>query len=264
VSRETLAPHPRVSCKEGDEMTIGESELSALLLKNTGLRLIEPHIYSVFSAIEITNAYDTEFGNIYDKVACNPIYNRLMWGYSIDNFAFLAQGALTSSTTGNVLDLGCGSLAFTAKTYIQYSDRPVFLIDQSLKMLKLAKSRLMKLNGKVPDNMVFLHADALQLPFQQQSFKTIISLNLLHCLDDTKKLFIGLKNVLSDDGKMFFTTLVKSNRLADRYLKALAAGGKLVSRSIEDHLAIINQLGLSIKYEVKGNMAFIYYGSNTK
>ncbi len=244
--------------------TIGKSDLSALLLKDTRLRLIEPHIYTVFSDMEVANAYDTEFGNIYDRVACNPIYNRLIWGYSIARFTSLAQEAITSSMSGNVLDLGCGSLAFTAKTYIQYSDRPVVLIDQSLTMLRLAKSRLMKLNGKVPDNMVFLHADALQLPFQQQRFKTIISLNLLHCLNDTKNLFIGLKNVLSDDGKMYFTTLVKGNRLADRYLKALAAGGKLVSRGIEDHQAIFNLLGMSIKYDVNGNMAFIYCGSNTK
>jgi hypothetical protein len=81
-------------------MTIGERELSALLLKNTGPRLIEPHIYSVFSDIEVTNAYDTEFGNIYDWVACNPIYNRLIWGYSIERFVSLAQDALTSSETG--------------------------------------------------------------------------------------------------------------------------------------------------------------------
>jgi len=245
-------------------MTIGGSELSALLLKNADLKLIEPCIYSVLSDIEVANVYDTQFGNMYDWIACNPLYNRVMWGYSIKNFVSFAQTALTSSKTGNVLDLGCGSLAFTAKTYIQYSDRPVVLIDQSLKMLRLAKSRLMKLIGKVPDNMVFLRADARQLPFQQQSFKTIISLNLLHCLDDTKKLTTGLKNFLSDDGKMYFSTLVKADRLADRYLKVLADGGKLVSRGIEDHQALFNQLGMPIKYDVKGNMAFIYYGSNTK
>jgi ubiquinone/menaquinone biosynthesis C-methylase UbiE len=244
------------------KMTFDESELSALLSKNTSLSLIEPHIYSVFSDIEVANAYDTGFGNIYDRIACNPIYNRLMWGYSIENFASLVWSALTSSRTGNILDLGCGSLAFTAKTYIQYSDRPVVLIDQSLKMLRLAKSRLMKLSGRVPENMLFLHADALQLPFQQQSFKTIISLNLLHCLEDTKRLFIGLKDVLSDEGKIYFTTLVKGNRLGDRYLNALAAGGKLFSRGIEDHQATFDQLRMSVKYDVKGNMAFIYYGSN--
>ena len=239
---------------------IAERDLSALLSKNVDLRLIEPHIYSVFSDIEASNSYDSPFGNIYDWVACNPLYNRLIWGYSIAKFSSLAHDALTSSMNGNVLDLGCGSLAFTAKTYIQYSDRPVVLIDQSLKMLRIAKSRLIKLNGNVPDNMVFLHADALQLPFQQKSFNTIISQNLLHCLDDTKKLLIELKNILSEDGRMYFTTLVKGNRLADRYLKALADGGKLVTRNIYQHRDVFEELGMSIKYDIDGNMAFIYYG----
>jgi ubiquinone/menaquinone biosynthesis C-methylase UbiE len=238
---------------------IGERYLSALLSKNVDLRLIEPYIYSVFQGIEAFNSYDSPFGNIYDWVACNPLYNRLIWGYSIAKFASLAHDALTSSKNGNVLDLGCGSLAFTAKTYIQYSDRPVVLIDQSLKMLRIAKSRLIKLNGNVPDNMVFLHADALQLSFQQKSFNTIISQNLLHCLDDTKKLLIELKDILSEDGRMYFTTLVKGNRLADRYLKALADGGKLVSRNIDQHRDVFEELGMSIKYDIDGNMAFIYY-----
>jgi SAM-dependent methyltransferase len=232
----------------------------ALLSKNVDLRLIEPHIYSVFPDIEVSNSYDSPFGSIYDWVACTPLYNRLIWGYSIAKFSSLAHDALTSSKNGNILDLGCGSLAFTAKTYIQYSDRSVVLIDQSLKMLRIAKSRLIKLNGNVPDNMIFLHADALQLPFQQKSFSTIISQNLLHCLDDTKKLLIELKNTLSEDGRMYFTTLVKGNRLADRYLKALADGGKLVSRNIDQHRDVFEELGMPIKYDIDGNMAFIYYG----
>jgi hypothetical protein len=47
-------------------------------------------------------------------------------------------------------------------------------------------------------------------------------------------------------------------------LKPLADGGKLVSRSIQDHQAIFNQLGMSIRYDVKGKMAFIYCSPNTK
>jgi SAM-dependent methyltransferase len=241
-------------------ITIGESVLSAVLATNATPRFIEPYIYSVFSDIEVVNVYDTWFGNIYDWVARNPLYNRLMWGYSVSRFASLAHDALTSSKNGNVLDLGCGSLAFTAKTYIRYSDRPVVLLDQSLKMLRIAKSRLIKLNGNVPGNIVFLQADAVKLPFQNKSFKTIISQNLLHCLSDTKELLAELKNILSDDGRIYFTTLVKSNRLSDKYLQALADNGKLVSRKIENHQATFGQLGMPIKYEINGNMAFIYYG----
>ncbi len=240
--------------------TIGEGALSEVIANNISLKLLEPHIYSVLQDIDIANPYDTQFGYIYDWVACNPLYNRLIWGYPIKKFATLAHDALRSSTKGIVLDLGCGSLAFTARTYIQYSERPIVLVDQSLKMLRIAKSRLIKINGKVPDNMVFLHADALRLPFRERSFTTIISENVLHCLDDTKELLTGLKNILSEGGKMYFTTLIRANRLADRYLEALKNGGKLVSRNIEDHQTTFNQLGMSIRYEINGNMAFIYYG----
>jgi len=240
--------------------SIDENDLSMLLPENVDLRLIEPHIFSVLSDIEVSSTYDTQFGNIYDWVACNPIYNRLMWGYSITIFTSIAFDALRSTNKGNVLDVGCGSLAFTAKIYVQYSERPVILVDQSLKMLRIAKSRLIKINGTVPDNMVFLHADALRLPFREESFDTIISENLLHCLDDTKSFLEGLKNILSQDGKMYFTTLVKCNRFADRYLEALARGGKLVSRNMSDHQATFDQLGMTIKCIVNGNLASIYYG----
>ena len=108
--------------------------------------------------------------------------------------------------------------------------------------------------------MVFLHGDALRLPFREKSFDTIISENLLHCLDDTKSLLKGLKNILSEDGKMYFTTLVKGNRFADRYLEALANGGKLVSRNMGDHQTTFDQLGMTIKCIINGNLASICYG----
>lgn len=237
--------------------TINENDLSALLLENSIFRLVEPNIYSVLPDNESGNEYDTQFGFIYDWVACNPIYNRLIWGYSVKIFPQIANDALRSSADGKVLDLGCGSLAFTAETYSQYSKRPVVLVDQSLKMLRMAKSRLIKRNGNVPDNLVFLHADALQLPFRAKAFKTILSENLLHCLDDTSILLKQLDKIILKNGKMFFTTLVKNNRFADKYLESLADSGKLVSRTVVDHKEVFDQLSMSAKYETKGNILSI-------
>ena len=57
---------------------INENDLSAILLENFTLRTVEPHIYYVLPSSESANEYDTEFGFIYDLVACNPIYNRLI------------------------------------------------------------------------------------------------------------------------------------------------------------------------------------------
>jgi len=74
-----------------------ENDLSALLVANTTLRSVEPNIYSVLPGNESGNEYDSQFGFIYDLVACNPIYNRLIWGYSVKIFSHTASEALHSS-----------------------------------------------------------------------------------------------------------------------------------------------------------------------
>lgn len=236
---------------------ITEKELSAMLLEDFTLQTVEPNICSVLPDNNSGNEYDSQFGCIYDLVACNPIYNRLIWGYSVKIFSQLTHEALYSSQSGPVLDIGCGSLAFTAKTYSQYTGLPVILVDQSLKMLRMAKAKLLKLNGKVPDNLIFLHADALQLPFEKNTFTTILSENLLHCLNDTGSLLKQLKRIIAENGKMYFTTLVTADRVADKYLKALADSGKLVSRNLSDHKKIFEHADLPAEYKAIGNILLI-------
>jgi ubiquinone/menaquinone biosynthesis C-methylase UbiE len=241
---------------------VNMNDLPAILLDDLTFRTVESSIYSVLPDNESGNEYDTRFGSIYDMVACNPMYNRLIWGYSIKIFSQITGQALNSSQTGYVLDVGCGSLAFTAKIYSQYTERPVVLVDRSIKMLRLAKARLLSQSGHIPENINFLHADALQLPFKENAFTTIISENLLHCLDDTGILLKQLKNMMSKNGHMYFTTLVRSNRLADKYINTLANNGKLVSRSANDHKKIFDQAGFSIDCQTVGNILVIK-GSNS-
>ena len=148
---------------------IDEERLCEIIPEDVKLRVVEPHIYSLFSPGENTNAYD-RMGSIYDTVACNRWYNRLVWGYWISEYHSLCLRAFGSSADGWVLDAGCGSLAFTARAYVSYSARPVVFLDQSIKLLLLAKSRLIKLNGKVPDNMVFLHGGCAEIALQTEEF----------------------------------------------------------------------------------------------
>ena len=53
--------------------------------------------------------------------------------------------------------------------------------------------------------MFFLHADAIQLPFKANIFHTVISLNLLHCIDDVKTSLKEIKRVLIDGGNSAIT-----------------------------------------------------------
>lgn len=228
-----------------------------MLTDDFELREVEQDIYSVLPTDETGNEYDSQFGFFYDLIACNPIYNRLIWGYSTTIFHNVAQNALQSATEGPVLDLACGSLAFTYKLYSQYNERPIILLDQSLKMLKMAKSRLIKLNKDVPNNLVFLHSNALNLPFKKDAISTVISENLLHCLSDTSPLLDSLKKITTDSGKLYFTTLVKCNRWADTYLQGLSDNGKLISRTINDHKEYFIKAGLNATYKTQGSLLLV-------
>ena len=235
--------------------------LSEIISEDVTLNLVEPDIYSVYSIGDSPGVYDRiGASTVYDMVACNRFYNRLMWGYSIKDYAILCEDSLASSHEGWVLDLACGSLAFTAEIYANCSNRPVVFLDQSLKLLRKGKFRIEKLKGNLPDNMFFLHADALQLPFKANIFHTVISLNLLHCIDDMKTALKEIKRVLIDGGNFALTTLVQSSRWSNRYLNMLAGSGALISRSPDELLSAFNDMEMQVTHEVKGNLAFIRYG----
>jgi len=235
---------------------IDEKILSALIPGEVNLRLVEPHIYSVYSPGEHTGSYD-RVASFYDLVMGNRYYNRLMWGYRVEDFASFCHHSLASSTDGWILDAGCGSLVFTAKTYAGYSERPVVLLDESIQMLRAAKSRLIRLTGGVPQNMVFLHGDVLQLPFKPAGFRTVLSMNILHVLRDVERVLLELGNVMEEGGTMSLTSLIASNRFGDMYLKMLGRIGQVVPRTPDQLMAIFNQLELPAKYSVRGNMMFI-------
>jgi SAM-dependent methyltransferase len=239
---------------------IDAARLAEVIPPEVDLRLVEPHLYSLAAPGGHTNAYDQEGAlAFYDKVACNRLYNRLVWGYSISEYPALCRAALNSSADGWVLDAGCGALAFTARTYAAYHERPVVFLDQSLKLLRLAKSRLAQLHRSMPENAVFLHGDVLLLPFKPKSFGTIISLNLLHVLQDIRGVLRALGKVLMDGGTMSFTTLIANHRLADRYLQAWAKAGQVVPRTPRQLLAEFEALRMPVSYRIQGNMAFITY-----
>jgi len=182
-----------------------------------------------------------------------------MWGYSIKEYSALCEDRLASSSEGWVLDLACGSLAFTAEIYANYSNRPVVFLDQSLKLLRKGKSRLEKLMGSISENMFFLHADALQLPFKDNIFNTVISLNLLHCIDDVNTALKEIKRVLTDDGNSAITTLVKGNRWSNRYLEMLGGSGALIPRTFDELSSVFKNVDMQVTHKIRGNLAFIKF-----
>jgi ubiquinone/menaquinone biosynthesis C-methylase UbiE len=235
---------------------IDDSILADLVLEDVSLRLVEPHLYTVYPEASATQTYD-KMAVFYDLVMGNRFYNRIMWGYRTADYGPFCEKALKSSSDGWVLDAGCGSLVFTAGTYANYSERPVVLLDRSIEMLRAAKSRLVRLTGGVPSNMVFLHGDALDLPFRPGTFRTVLCMNLIHVLEDANSAALGLKRVTADEGTLSITTLVANNRFGDGYLNMLSQRGLIVPRTADQVSEIFDALNMPATYHVNGNMMYL-------
>ncbi len=234
------------------------SDIRSLILEDRPLREVEPGLFSVYGRNERPGTYD-QAGKaaFYDRVMCNPVYNRIMWGYGVGEYHDLIRPVLDSPDKGWVLDAACGSLAFTETLYSSCRDRPVVLLDQSLDLLQKAKARLTQGREGLPPNLFLLHADALDLPFRPGSVAGLISLNLLHCLEDAAAAIREWGRVLVPGGNLAATTLIRGRFLGNLYLGALSRTEHMFSRDREELAGMLREAGLAAGISLKGNLALI-------
>ena len=233
-------------------------ELKAVLAENRAVKLVEDGIYSALPDVAHKYHYDKR-ATVYDLVVGTRLYNFALWGSSPLDYSAFSRRAVVSRPAGRFLDAGCGSLLFTASTYLE-GNRPIIAFDQSLSMLRRARKRLIRLSGTMPEHILLLQADLNDLPFRPGSFHTVLCLNVLHHVENAAALILDFKRLLTDDGHLYLTSLILNNRfVGDRYLSALYAAGEFVRPRSEIELKEIlcKSLGHKVSYETKGNMAFI-------
>jgi SAM-dependent methyltransferase len=232
-------------------------ELKAVLEANRTIRLVEDGIYSVLPDASSKHHYDRR-ANIYDLVVSTRLYNVMMWGSSPRDYSAFAHQAIDSCVDGKFLDAACGSMLFTAPTYLD-CHRQIIAFDQSVAMLRRARKRLVNLSGSVPEHILLLQADLSDLPFRPASFHTVLCMNVLHHFENASSLIPNLKKLLTEGGHLYLTSLVSNNRLiGDRYLNALYRTGEFIRpRSNLELKGILDRsLSQEVSYRVKGNMAF--------
>jgi ubiquinone/menaquinone biosynthesis C-methylase UbiE len=233
-------------------------ELQEVLAEDRAVRLVEDGIYSVLPDDAREYHYDKR-ATIYDLVVGTRLYNAVMWGSSPLDYVAFAQRAVTSCPDGKFLDAGCGSMLFTARSYLDCQQQ-IIAFDQSLAMLRRARKRLLKLSGSVPENIVLLQADLSDLPFRSSSFQTVLCLNVLHQFEDAAALITNLKKLLARDGNLYLTSLVSNNRfIGDHYLNALYRAGEFVRprSGLELKEILDRSLSQEVSYRIKGNMAYV-------
>jgi len=246
----------RDCCRTSICMNI-QDKWRAVIAEGHIIRSVEEGIYSALRDGPHDHLYDRR-AVAYDLVVGTRLYNRVMWGAYRPDYVKFARQSVASHPGGMLLDAGCGSLLFTAAAHLG-CERPILAFDQSLHMLRRARSRLMKLSGSVPERIFLLQADLSALPFRPASFHTVLCMNVLHHLADAGNVITGLKKLLVDGGHLYLTSLVKGNRLiGDHYLDTLFKRGDFVQprTGAELERLLATSFGQRASYRVQGNMAF--------
>lgn len=233
-----------------------EAILERVALPGRALRTIAPGLWSALPEDIDQGEYD-RFAAAYDAVVGNRFYSRLMWSIEPRRYADFAAEALRSAE-GPLLDVGGGSLVFTARAYAD-AERPIVVLDRSLGMLERARQRILTLAGRWPAHLVLLHGDGLDPPLAPARVATVHCPGILHLFSDSDAgaLLRAIQQPLAPGGSLFVSTLVARGRIGARYLRLLARrGGVAAARSPEQVRAILEAESGRIELRTEGALAF--------
>jgi ubiquinone/menaquinone biosynthesis C-methylase UbiE len=216
---------------------------------------VEDGLISVINSTDNAK-YDTR-AKYYEKLVSSEFYNKFIWGTKPKDYTGFATLAYNSAH-GKILDIGCGGLIQTHEIYSR-NNHEMILLDNSIEMLKIGKSRLLEESVKFPGKITLLHADAFTLPFEVEQFNSVFSFGMLHMFDD-KVGFIneGLR-VLAKGGEFYFSCLTTDRKRGGRYLRFLHKRKEVgLPVTVADVLAMIPSTVTKVEHYIKGNMLFIY------
>lgn len=134
----------------------------------------------------------------------SAIYDPLLW---MGERAGMAgrRSALLSRATGRVLELGAGT-GLNLPHYPDHLDELV-LTEPSPPMIARLDRRAKR--SQVPTNVMV--ADAEQLPFEDDSFDTVVSTLVLCTVDDPKRTIDEIARVLRPGGRLLFLEHVRAD-----------------------------------------------------
>ena len=109
----------------------------------------------------------------------------------------------------NVLELGCGSGAYTIDLARAISQKGnLHSLDIQQIMLDKVRSKLLKIENTDVKNVKLILGNAYELPFQDQLFDLILFITVLQEIPDKHRALIEAKRVLKDNGRITITELL--------------------------------------------------------
>ena len=161
--------------------------------------------------------------NIYDDIITHKtwwskLYNRLFWNGVDDNdIAADLLANIPNDFSGKLLDVPTGTAVFTWKKYRKLKDADITCLDYSEDMLAQAKSRF---EANQIAHVKTIQGDVGHLPFENNTFDIVLSMNGFHAFPDKEKAFDEILRVLKPGGKFLSCFYIQGQaKISDMLVK---------------------------------------------
>lgn len=176
---------------------------------------------------KIEAAYETvgKLSNFYDGMITNSSFlgrlaMKIFWGLSDEDYQkFLNQAfaGVPKNFAGRLLEVPVGTGVISLPRFEKLHDAEIFCVDYSATMLNAAEKFSQKLN--LP-KVKFLKGDVGNLPFEDENFDLVISVDGLHAFPDKAAAYHEMWRVLKYGGIFCGSLYVKGqNWRTDLFVK---------------------------------------------
>ncbi|WP_036859544.1 MULTISPECIES: class I SAM-dependent methyltransferase [Prevotellaceae] len=164
-----------------------------------------------------SNSYQRMMG-YYDDVLTgrkwwSRIYTRWIWNDDSNLLARKVLDFIPNDFRGRLLDVPVGTAIFTAEKYRRLKGAEVIGLDYSEEMIAIATLR--KKTEQIA-NLSLVQGDVGELPYANESFDCVLSMNGFHAFPEKEKAFSETFRVLKPGGCFY---VWGERRLADLFVK---------------------------------------------
>ncbi len=135
------------------------------------------------------------YSTLLGKAVCRVVWN--MDGEKNRNYLERALYGVPEHFTGKLLEVPVGTGVLTMPVYADLPDADVTCLDYSEKMMSSARTKAGRMGLK---NVRFLQGDVGALPFEDETFDVVLSLNGFHAFPDKEAAYRETCRVLKKGG----------------------------------------------------------------
>ncbi len=167
------------------------------------------------------------FANTYDGIITRStllgkIMDSVVWGLNEERAAEWVNDALSPIPdlfSGKLLEVPVGTGVLTMPLYKKLADADITCLDYSADMMKNAERRAEAMGI---ENVSFIQGDVGKLPFENESFDLLLSLNGFHAFPDKDAAFAETFRVLKSGGIFCGCFYISGEfKRTDRFVKML-------------------------------------------